>query len=236
MPTPHIAAEPGDFAEDVLMPGDPLRARRIADDVLEDAKLVTDVRGILGYTGRYRGTPLSVLASGMGMPSMTIYATELAREYGVKRMVRVGTAGGLSPNVELRDVVIALGAHTDSAMTTARIPGLTFSHVPSFPLLRKAMAAAETWDGAVTVHAGTVFSTDSFYLKRPDLIAALRAHGALAVEMEAAALYAVGAAENVETLTVLTVSDHSGKGQKLTALERETGFADALRVALAALS
>jgi purine-nucleoside phosphorylase len=236
MPTPHIAAEPGDFAEDVLMPGDPLRARRIADDVLEDAKLVTDVRGILGYTGRCHGAPLSVLASGMGMPSMTIYATELAREYGVRRIVRVGTAGGLSPDVELRDVVIALGAHTDSAMSAARIPGLTFSHVPSFPLLSKAMAAAAAWDGAVTVHAGTVFSTDSFYLKRPDLIAALRAHGTLAVEMEAAALYAVGAAENVETLTVLTVSDHSGKGQKLTALERETGFADALRVALAALS
>jgi purine-nucleoside phosphorylase len=236
MPTPHIAAEPGDFAEDVLMPGDPLRARHIADEVLEDAKLVTDVRGVLGYTGRYRGAPLSVLASGMGMPSMTIYATELAREYGVKRMVRVGTAGGLSPDVDLRDVVIALGAHTDSAMTAARIPGLSFSHVPSFSLLRKAMAAVESWDGAVTVHAGTVFSTDSFYLKRPELVAALRAHGALAVEMEAAALYAVGAAEGVETLAVLTVSDHSGKGQKLTALERETGFADALRVALAALS
>lgn len=236
MATPHIAAEPGDFAEDVLMPGDPLRARRIADDVLEDAKLVTDVRGILGYTGLYRGTPLSVLASGMGMPSMTIYATELAREFGVKRMVRVGTAGGLSPDVDVRDVVIALGAHTDSAMTAARIPGLSFSHVPSFSLLSKAMAVAASWDGEVTVHAGTVFSTDSFYLKRPDLIAALRAHGALAVEMEAAALYAVGAAEGVETLTVLTVSDHSGKGKKLTALERETGFADALRVALAALS
>ena len=236
MPTPHIAAQPSEFAEDVLMPGDPLRARRIADEVLEDAKLVTDVRGILGYTGRYRGSALSVLASGMGMPSITIYATELAREYGVKRLVRVGTAGGLSPNVELRDVVIAIGAHTDSAMTAARIPGLSFSHVPSFPLLRKAMAFTEDWDGDVAVHAGTVFTTDNFYLKRPELIAALRAHGALAVEMEAAALYAVGAAEGVQTLTVLTVSDHSGKGQRLTALEREMGFTDALRVALAALS
>jgi len=236
MPTPHISAQPSDFAEDVLMPGDPLRARRIADDVLEDAKLVTDVRGILGYTGRYRGSALSVLASGMGMPSITIYATELAREYGVKRMVRVGTAGGLSPDVELRDVVIAVGAHTDSAMTAARIPGLSFSHVPSFALLRKAMAFTEDWASDVAVHAGTVFTTDNFYLKRPELIAALRAHGALAVEMEAAALYAVGAAEAVQTLTVLTVSDHSGKGQRLTALERETGFADALSVALAALS
>lgn len=236
MPTPHIAAEPGDFAEDVLMPGDPLRARRIADEVLEDAKLVTDVRGILGYTGRYQGAALSVLGSGMGMPSMTIYATELAREYGVKRIVRIGTAGGLSPDVDVRDVVIALGAHTDSAMTAARIPGLSFSHVPSFALLRKAMEAAEQWDGQVRVHAGTVFSTDSFYLKRPDLIAALRAHGALAVEMEAAGLYAVGAAEGIQTLTVLTISDHTAKGQKLTALERETGFSDALRVALAALN
>jgi len=236
MPTPHIAAQPSEFAEDVLMPGDPLRARRIADEVLEDAKLVTDVRGILGYTGRYRGSALSVLASGMGMPSITIYATELAREYGVKRMVRVGTAGGLSPNVELRDVVIAIGAHTDSAMTAARIPGLSFSHVPSFALLRKAMAFTEDWASDVAVHAGTVFTTDNFYLKRPELIAALRAHGALAVEMEAAALYAVGAAEGVQTLTVLTVSDHSGKGQRLTALEREMGFTDALRVALAALS
>lgn len=236
MPTPHIAADPGDFAEDVLMPGDPLRARRIADEVLEDAKLVTDVRGVLGFTGRYQGAPLSVLASGMGMPSITIYATELAREYAVKRIIRVGTAGGLSPDVDLRDVVIALGAHTDSAMTAARIPGVSFSHVPSFSLARKAVAAAESWDGAVTVHAGTVFTTDSFYLKRPDLIAGLRAHGALAVEMEAAGLYAVGAAEGVRTLAVLTVSDHSGKSLKMTALEREAGFADALRVALAALS
>ena len=218
------------------MPGDPLRARRIADEVLADAKLVTDVRGILGYTGSYRGNRLSVLASGMGMPSMAIYATELAREYGAKRIVRVRTAGGLSPEVNVRDVVIALGAHTDSGMPAARVPGVTFCHVPSFPLLRKAMDAAQQWDAAVTVHAGTVFSTDSFHVKRPDLIAALRAHGTLAVEMEAAALYAVGAAEGVQTLTVLTVSDHSAKGQRLTALERETGFTDALRVALAALS
>jgi purine-nucleoside phosphorylase len=236
MPTPHIAAEPGDFAEDVLMPGDPLRARRIADEVLEDAKLVTDVRGILGYTGRYRGAALSVLASGMGLPSITIYATELAREYGVKRIVRVGTAGGLSPDVGMRDVVVALGAHTDSAMTAARIPGVSFSHVPSFPLLRKAMQVTEGWDDAARVHAGTVFSTDSFYLKRPELVAALRAHGALAVEMEAAGLYAVGSAEGIQTLAVLTVSDHLDKGLKMTSLERETAFADALRVALGALS
>jgi len=146
MPTPHIAAQPSEFAEDVLMPGDPLRARRIADEVLEDAKLVTDVRGILGYTGRYRGSALSVLASGMGMPSITIYATELAREYGVKRMVRVGTRWAFAERGTARRGDRDRRAH-DSAMTAARIPGLSFSHVPSFPLLRKRWRSRRTGRG-----------------------------------------------------------------------------------------
>jgi purine-nucleoside phosphorylase len=235
MATPHIDAEPGDFAEDVLMPGDPLRAERIAEAILEDAKRVAGVRGMLGYTGTYRGQRLSVMASGMGMPSITIYATELARSFGVRRLVRVGTAGSMAPQVRLGDVVIALGAHTDSAMTAARVPGLWFSHVPAVSLLRRAIALTDDWDAPVALHTGTVFSTDSFYLKRPEFSAALREHGAIAVDMEAAALYAVGAAEGVQALTVLTVSDNSQAGEAMTARERETGFGEALRVALAAL-
>src|SRR5450759_2593357 len=135
MATLHIGAGPGDFAPDVLMPGDPRRARRIAETVLDDARLVTEVRGILGYTGTFEGRPVSVLASGMGMPSITIYATELFRFYGVQRIIRIGTAGGMATHLDLGDVVIASAAHTDSAMTEQRIPGIHYSHAPSFALL-----------------------------------------------------------------------------------------------------
>src|SRR5687768_4580151 len=138
MATPHINAEAGDFAPDVLMPGDPRRAMRIAENVLEDAHLVTEVRGILGYTGTFEGRPVSVLASGMGMPSMAIYATELFRFFGVRRIIRIGTAGGMAPHLQVGDVVIASAAHTDSAMTAGKIPGIHYSHAPSFALLAAA--------------------------------------------------------------------------------------------------
>jgi purine-nucleoside phosphorylase len=231
--TPHIAAESGDFAPDVLMPGDPRRARRIADLVLDDARQVTDVRGILGFTGTHEGRPLSVLASGMGMPSMTIYATELFRFYGVRRIVRVGTCGGMSPDVDVNDVVVALAAHTDSGMTASRIPGVHFSHVASFDLVRR--AAAHVVAGART-HVGTVLTSDHFYLERPELFRLLTEHGTLAVEMEAAALYAAAAAAGAEALAVLTVSDHLLTAVELTADEREQAFHSALEVALAALA
>ncbi|MDH6490494.1 purine-nucleoside phosphorylase [Streptomyces sp. SAI-127] len=232
MVTPHLSAAPGDFAPDVLMPGDPRRARRIAETILQDARLVTDVRGIEGYTGTYRGVPLSVLASGMGMPSVTIYATELFRFYGVRSIARVGTAGGIPPSVGLRDVVVATAAHTDSAMGSHRIDGVHLSHAASF---RLAAAAAQAAGTGRHIHVGPVFTTDHFYLERPALFERLEAHGTLAVEMEAAGLYATAAAEGGQALAVLTVSDHVRRAEALTPAERETDFDRAVTIAATAL-
>ncbi|WP_405870556.1 purine-nucleoside phosphorylase [Streptomyces sp. NBC_00005] len=232
MVTAHLSAAPGDFAPDVLMPGDPRRARRIAETILQDARLVTDVRGIEGYTGTYRGVPLSVLASGMGMPSVTIYATELFRFYGVRSIVRVGTAGGLPASVGLRDVVVATAAHTDSAMGSHRIDGVQLSHAASFGLTA---AAAQAAGAGRHIHVGPVFTTDHFYLDRPTLFEQLEAHGTLAVEMEAAGLYATAAAEGGRALAVLTVSDHVRRAEALTPAERETDFDRAVTIAATAL-
>ncbi|MFF5006345.1 purine-nucleoside phosphorylase [Streptomyces phaeochromogenes] len=231
--TPHISAAPGDFAPLVLMPGDPRRARRIAETFLEDARRVTEVRGILGYTGSHQGVPMSVLASGMGIPSVSIYATELFRHYGVRRIVRVGTAGAIPASVRVRDVVIASAAHTDSSLGRVLVDGVTLSLAPSYRLLRAAADAAEQEPSAV--HIGAVFSSDHFYLDRPALFDALERRGTLAVEMEAAGLYAVACAEGGEALAVLTVSDHLRTGDALTADERETDFDRALRIAAVAL-
>ncbi|WP_151476283.1 purine-nucleoside phosphorylase [Streptomyces albicerus] len=235
--TPHLAAAPGDFAPLVLMPGDPRRARRIAETFLADARQVTDVRGILGYTGSHRGVPMSVLASGMGIPSVSIYATELFRYYGVRRIVRVGTAGALPESVAVRDVVIASAAHTDSSLSRILVDGVTLSLAPSYRLLRAAADAAESEKPADrgAVHIGPVFTSDHFYLDRPALFDALQRRGTLAAEMEAAGLYAVASAEGGEALAVLTVSDHLRTGEALTAGQRETGFDRALRIAATAL-
>lgn len=230
MATPHISAEPGDFAPLVLMPGDPRRARRIADEFLDDARLVTEVRGILGFTGTHEGRAVSVLASGMGGPSIAIYATELARFYGVTRIIRVGTAGGLQPGVPLGTVVAASVAHTDSAMTANWVPGVTLGAAPAFPLLRAAVEAAEREGLALRV--GPVFSSDTFYADEPST--GLARFGTLAVEMEAATLYAVGAKEGIETLALVTVTDDLTTGEHLSSDERETGFGAAARLALAA--
>jgi purine-nucleoside phosphorylase len=230
--TPHLSAEPGDFAPVVLMPGDPRRARRIADELFDDARLVTEVRGILGFTGTHQGRPISVLASGMGGPSIAIYATELARFYGVRRIVRVGTAGGLRPDLALGSVVAASAAHTDSAMTARWVPGVALSAAPSFALLSAAVAAAVR--DAVALRVGPVFSSDTFYAHDTGVTEKLGALGTLAVEMEAATLYAVGAREGVETLALVTITDDLTSGAHLSADERETGFGVAARLALAA--
>ncbi|MFC4468688.1 purine-nucleoside phosphorylase [Streptomyces xiangluensis] len=235
--TPHIAAAPGDFAPLVLMPGDPRRARRIAETFLQDARQVTDIRGILGYTGSHQGVPMSVLASGMGIPSVSIYATELFRHYGVRRIVRVGTAGAIAESVAVRDVVIASAAHTDSSLSRILVDGVMLSLAPSYRLLRAAADAAEREKppGGGAVHIGPVFTSDHFYLDRPALFDALERRGTLAAEMEAAGLYAVACAEGGEALAVLTVSDHLRTSEALTAQERETSFDRALRIAAAAL-
>lgn len=230
MVTPHISAGPADFAPCVLMPGDPYRARRIAADLLTDARQVTDVRGILGFTGSYLGESMSVLASGMGAPSISIYATELFRFFGVRRIIRVGTAGALQESLALGDVIVVSAAHTDATTATIRVPGVTLSLAPSPLLLRDAMAAAG--DAA---HVGPVLSSDYFYLDRPEVIDWLAALGTLAVEMEAAGLYAVAAAEHGEALTVLTVSDNLRTGEAMDSATRETRYQRMVDIAARAL-
>ncbi len=232
MATPHIDAEPGDFAPVVLMPGDPRRATLIAQTLFESPRLVNEVRGILGYTGTFGGRPISVLASGMGCPSITIYATELYRFFGVRRIIRVGTAGGMQEYLRLGDVIAASAAHTDSAMANARIPGVSMSHAPTFALLAAAVEAAR--ESNLPLRVGPIFSSDHFYATRPETSAALVAHGTLAVEMESAALYAAAAAEGGEALTLLTVTDHLGRSEHLSAKEREECFENMSRVAVAA--
>ncbi|MCD4557772.1 purine-nucleoside phosphorylase [Schaalia sp. lx-100] len=239
MPTPHIRAHSGDFAPAVLMPGDPKRAERIATLILENPRLVTDIRGMLGFTGTVNGQPLSIMGSGMGQPSASIYATELFSHYDVQRIIRIGTAGGISPNVAVGDVVIATGAHTDSAMNQLRIPGVNFSAVADFHLAQAAWeesqraAANGQLDGKV--HAGTIISRDHFYFTPEGQTEKLAAHGVLAVEMEAAALYGIAAHHGTQALAILTVSDHLlDHSSDMSAQERETRFQSALKLAVAA--
>lgn len=232
MATPHISAEPGDFAPAVLMPGDPRRAERIAEQILDDARLVTDVRGMLGFTGTHEGRPLSVMGSGMGQPSASIYVNELFRFYDVQRVIRVGTTGGIAHHVKVGDVVVATGAHTDSAMNQHRIPGINFSAIASFELAAAAMAAAGPED---RVHVGPIISRDHFYVPGENNNELLASYGVLGVDMEAAAMYGVAAEHGREALTILTVSDHVlVPSEDMTAEERETRFGTALKLAVAA--
>lgn len=234
MPTPHIAAQPGEIAPLVIMPGDPRRAARIAETFLQDAELVSEVRGIGCYTGTHQGTRMSVMASGMGIPSISIYATELYREYDVQRIVRVGTCGGISSAVAVRDVVIGTCAHTNSQVATLEAPGLSLSLVASHEMVHAAVQAARAGEG--TVHVGPIFSSDFFYSSRRDIVEALDRLGTLGVEMEAAGLYKCAMEAGREALTVLTVSDHLKDGSgDMSAEERETGFQNALRIAAAGL-
>ncbi len=235
MATPHINAEPGQIAPRVLLPGDPKRAEKIARDFLTDVELVSDVRGIGVYTGLYEGEPMTVMGSGMGLPSLSIYVTELYRFFGVERIVRVGTCGAYLDSVAVRDVVIASAAHTNSSVPNLLIPYGTASLAPSPTLLRAAMNAADALP-QVTSHVGPVFASDHFYFGRPETVAALERLGTLAVEMEAAGLYSVAMLEGGEALVVLTVSDHlKNGGGDLTAEEREDCYASMVKIAAAAL-
>lgn len=230
----HIAAEPGQVAPVVLMPGDPLRARWIAETFLEGAECYSEVRGMYGYTGTWRGRRVSVQGSGMGQPSLAIYVHELLHEYDVDTVIRVGSCGALSEKVALRDLVLAQGACTDSGMNRLRFEGLDYAPVADFGLLRAAYdAAAEHADGA-SVHVGLILSGDSFYSPRPELTARLVEHGVLAVEMEASALYTLCAQKGARALAVCTVSDHVVTGEHTSALERQETFAAMVEIALRA--
>ena len=232
MATPHISAQPGDFAPAVLMPGDPKRAARIAEQLLDEPRLVSDVRGIGAYTGLHEGKPLSVMASGMGQPSLSIYATELFTHFGVERIIRVGTAGGLAQGTKAGDVVIAIGAHTDSSIDEKLCPGISFSATASWSLLS---AAAQFAGNDPAVKVGPVVSRDLFYGNPPEQVKRLAELGTLGVEMEAAALYGIAANLHKEALAVLTISDHLfDPTQDMSPEERETKFQKSLAIAVAA--
>jgi purine-nucleoside phosphorylase len=231
----HIGAAPGQVAPHVLMPGDPLRARWIAATFLEDATCYTEVRGMYGYTGTFRGEPVSVQGSGMGLPSLSIYATELFREYDVRSIVRVGSCGALSEDLRLRDLVLASGACTDSSMNRIRFEGLDYAPVADYALLRAAHDAFEARERTVAAKVGLILSSDSFYNPRPELVTRMAEHGVLAVEMEASALYTLAAQHRRRALAICTVSDHILTGAETTAREREETFGDMVEIALEAM-
>ena len=233
-PTPHIAAAPEDFAKTVLMPGDPLRSKFIAENFITDARLVNNVRGVQGYTGTYRGVPVSVMASGMGIPSMAIYSHELFNFFGVENIIRIGSAGAMLPDIELRDVILALGACTDSAFADKfGLPG-TFAPTANYKLLRTASDAAE--GAGLAVRVGNVLSSDVFY-EDPEVSSEpsykkWARMGVLAVEMESAALYMNAARAGKNALAILTVSDNLPNGSALDADSRERSFTDMVHLAL----
>ena len=229
-PTPHINASPADFAKTVLMPGDPLRAKFVAETFLENARLVHNVRGIHGYTGTYKGKPVSVMASGMGMPSMGIYSYELFNFFDIDNIIRIGSAGGLADDVHLRDVVIGMGACTDSNYQSQYCLGGNFAPIADFELLQKAVAAAKELN--VPCRVGNLLSTEVFYNANPNFNEAWCRMGVLGVEMEAAALYMNAAAAGKRALAICTISDHIMRGEKLDVASRETGFTDMMKIAL----
>lgn len=229
-PTAHIAAKRGEIANVVLMPGDPKRSRFIAENFLENAVLVNDLRGVQGYTGSYRGKRVTVMASGMGMPSMGIYSHELFSRYDVEAILRVGTVGGMNDAVKVRDLILGMGASTDSAFAAQyHLPG-TFAPLCSYPLLASAVGVCEKKH--MPYHVGNLLSTDVFYWDTPEDNAKWQRLGILGVEMEAAALYMNAARLGRQALAICTVSNHLLTGEETTAAERETTFTDMMTVAL----
>ncbi|MGN0721867.1 MAG: purine-nucleoside phosphorylase [Anaerovoracaceae bacterium] len=228
-PTPHIAAKPGDFAKTVLMPGDPLRSKFIAETFLENPVLVNNTRGVQGYTGTYKGKKVSVMASGMGMPSIGIYSYELFNYYDVENIIRVGTAGVIRPDLKVRDIVIGQGACTNSNYANQfELPG-TFAPICSYELLKKAVDAAEKM--GVTPVVGNLYSSDAFYDDSMGL-SKWQKMGVLAVEMEAAALYMNAARAGKNALAICTISDNPFTGEVTTAEERQMTFTKMMEIAL----
>lgn len=230
MATPHINAERGDFADVVLMPGDPLRAKYIAETYLDNPKQVCDVRSMLGFTGTYKGRAVSVMGHGMGIPSCSIYATELVKDFGVKKMIRVGSCGAVREDIKVRDVVIGMGACTDSMVNRARFGGLDFAAIADFEMTRNLVDAAKAHN--ITPHVGNVFSADLFYTPQPELFDTMAKYGIVGVEMEAAGIYGVAAEFGAKAATICTVSDHIKTGEQTTSEERQNTFNDMMIIAL----
>ena len=230
--TVHIGAKPGEMAQTVLMPGDPYRAKWAAETFLDDAVLVNEVRGMLGFTGTWRGNKVSIQGSGMGMPSLSIYANELMREYDAQTLIRIGSCGGMQKHVGIRDVIIAMPATTITSPSTGIFKEVNFAPCADWSLLKAAVAAAEA-KGTKT-HVGGFYSSDVFYAERPDLDEQMVRHGILGVEMEAAELYTLAVRHGRRALAVLTVSDHLQTGEALPSEDRERTFGDMVEIALQA--
>lgn len=230
MSTPHIAAERGEIAERVLMPGDPLRAKHIAETFLTDAKCYSSIRNVLGYTGFYKGQRISVQSTGMGIPSIAIYTKELITEYGAKTLIRVGSCGALREDLHLRDIVIAQGSSTDSSIIQNTFgAGLNFAPLADFDLLRKAYEKGTSLGRQLRV--GNVMSNDRFYNDELDKTK-LRDYGILAVEMESAGLYLLAAKYHVKALSIFTVGSSHVSGEQVTPEERQNSFNDMIKIAL----
>lgn len=230
--TPHISAQPGDIAETVLMPGDPMRAKWAAETFLDAPKEVNAVRGMLGYTGTWRGNRVTIHGSGMGMASLSIYANELIKTYGAKTLIRIGSTGAMQENVGMRDVILAMTASTVSTPSSTIFKELNFAPCADFNLLNAAHTAAKAKNS--TVHVGGIYSSDTFYDERPDLNEQMTRHGILAVEMETAELYILAARHRCRALSVLTVSDHLLTHEALPSQERQSSFGDMVEIALEA--
>jgi purine-nucleoside phosphorylase len=228
--TVHIGAKPGEIAETVLMPGDPLRAKWAAETFLENPVCVNEVRGMLGYTGTWRGHRVTIHGSGMGMPSLSIYANELIRDYGAQTLIRIGSAGAMLEAVKLRDIVLAMTSSTLSTPSSGIFRELNYAPCADFGLLRAAHAAAE--EKGIPTHVGGIYSSDVFYDERPDLNEQMMRHGILAVEMEAAELYTLAARYGRRALAVLTISDHLVTGEALPSEDRQSSFSDMVEIAL----
>ena len=230
--TVHIGAKPGDIAETVLMPGDPYRAKWAAETFLKDAVCVNQVRGMLGFTGTWNGQKVTIQGSGMGMPSLSIYANELIRDYGAQTLIRIGSCGGMQDDVAVRDVILAMTASTVSTPSRGIFRELSFAPCADYGLLAAAATAAK--DLGVRTHVGGIYSSDVFYDERPDLTAEMERHGVLGVEMEAAELYILAARYKRRALAVLTVSDHLKTHEALPSEDRERSFGDMVEIALRA--
>ncbi len=226
----HIGAKPGDIAETILLPGDPLRAKWIAETFLEDAFCFNEVRGMYGYTGMYNGKRVSAMGTGMGVPSISIYANELITEYGVKNLIRVGSAGSYQEHVKLRDVVLAMSASSTSGVNELRFGGADYAPTADFGLFIKAVEIAKRKQ--IDIKAGNVLSSDEFYADEFESYKKWSKFGVLCVEMEAAGLYTIAAKHNVNALTILTISDSLVTGERTSSKDRETTFKGMVEIAL----